>query len=140
MPSLAQEITDALDGPIGGRAPSLPAFNHAEWGDTDDGSKFITAHFDPDTAGGIVAVLTVRGAAPFRIWPLGVPLAEARTRSELATEWVTAAGGLVLMQSGGWPRWGDRCPIHAVDSPPSGSRFTLTLRHNKGGYGTDYFR
>jgi len=78
--------------------------------------------------GGLGCHSSVADAAP------PVPtLAEEITRS------VDVAGDLVLMQSGGWPRPDDRCPIHAVDSPPSGSRLTLTLRHNKGGYGADYF-
>jgi len=48
-----------------------------------------------------------------------------------------AAG--VLLRGGGWPTPTSRCPIHEAQSPAAGERVTLTLRHNKGGYGADYF-
>jgi hypothetical protein len=138
--SLAERIQkgiDSADSPT--PPPPLPAFNHAEWCTADGGRKFITPHRDPDTAGGVVAVVTLRGRAVFRIWDLDGPPTEAEDHPELATTWETEGGDLVVMRSGGWPEPGSRCPIHEAQSPPAGERVTLTLRHNKGGFGADYF-
>lgn len=137
--SLARAITSGLDGARGPSAPMLPGFNHAQWGRASNGEKFITAHRDPDTAGGVIAVLTIRGRAVFRVWDLDGPLAQAERNPERATMWETEDGDLVVLRGGGWPSPSSRCPIHEAESPPDGERVTLTLRHNKGGYGTDYF-
>jgi hypothetical protein len=137
--SLADAIRVGLDSAhIPGAAP-LPAFNHAEWCRAERGQKFITPHRDPHTAGGVIAVLTIRGTAVFRVWDFDGSLADAQPRLELATAWASHDGDLVLMTGEGWPLASSRCPIHEAESPREGDRVTLTLRHNTGGYGADYF-
>lgn len=137
--SLADAIRVGLDSAhIPGAAP-LPAFNHAEWCRAERGQKFIAAHRDPHTAGGVIAVLTIRGTAVFRVWDFDGSLADAQRLPELATVWESHDGDLVLMTGGGWPVASSWCPIHEAESPLEGDRVTLTLRHNKGGYGADYF-
>lgn len=139
--SLASAIRAGIDGAGYPDVPPLPAFNHAEWCRAERGEKFITPHRDPDTAGGVVAVLTIHGQALFRVWEGGgSSLAEAESHPERAEEWETDDGDLVLLSCGGWPTSKSRCPIHEAQSPLAGERMTLTLRHNKGGYGSDYFR
>jgi hypothetical protein len=137
--SLADAIRVGLDSArIPGAAP-LPAFNHAEWCRAERGQKFISPHRDPHTAGGVIAVLTIRGTAVFRVWDYDGSLAGAPRLPELATAWRATTGDLVLMTGGGWPVASSRCPIHEAESPLEGERVTLTLRHNTGGYGADYF-
>jgi hypothetical protein len=137
--SLAEEICAGIDGlDIPCIAP-VPMFNHAEWCRAERGEKFITPHRDPETAGGVIAVLTIHGRAVFRVWDLDRSLADAQSHPELAATWETEDGDVVLMQGGGWPSPTSRCPIHEAESPLEGDRITLTLRHNKGGYSSDYF-
>ncbi|HEV2071731.1 MAG TPA: hypothetical protein VGR26_18255 [Acidimicrobiales bacterium] len=136
---LCGEIKSGVDSATGTSVAYLPAFNHAEWCRAESGEKFITAHRDPDTAGGLIAVLTARGRAVFRIWDWDGPSREVHNNLDRATEWESDDGDLVLMTGGGWPLATSRCPVHEVESPASGDRVTLTLRHNKGGYGADYF-
>lgn len=136
--SIADRIKASIDAASNGIAP-LPAFNHAEWCRADKGRMFITPHRDPQTAGGVIAVLTIRGRAVFRIWGLDGSLADAQGHPELATSWRSDHGDLVLMRGRGWPLTTSRCPIHEAESPLEGDRVTLTLRHNKGGYGAEYF-
>jgi len=138
--SLARVIREGIDGAQVPDVPPLPAFNHAEWCRAERGEKFITPHRDPDTAGGIVAVLTIHGRALFRVWEGGGSLVEARGHPERAEEWETDDGDIVLLCGGGWPTATSRCAIHESRSPLVGDRMTLTLRHNKGGYGSDYFQ
>lgn len=136
---LAEAIRVGIDGASERDVPLLPAFNHADWCRSERGEKFITAHRDPSTAGGVIAVLTIRGQAPFRVWEIDGSPRDAERHPELATSWTTADRDLVLLQGGGWPTPQSRCPIHEAQTPTSGERVTLTLRHNKGGYGADYF-
>lgn len=136
---LAEAIRVGIDGAREGDVPPLPAFNHADWCRSERGAKFITPHRDPSTAGGVIAVLTIWGQATFRVWEIDGSPADAERHPELATSWVTADRDLVLLRGGGWPTEQSRCPIHEAQSPISGERMTLTLRHNKGGYGADYF-
>lgn len=49
------------------------------------------------------------------------------------------AGDLVLLCGNGWPEDDIRCLIHSVGSLVGRDRMILTLRHNKGGAGADYF-
>jgi hypothetical protein len=86
----------------------------------------------------VIAVLTIRGQGFFRVWDMDGSLAGA-DGAEPAAEWESSDGDLVLMRGGGWPTSASRCPIHEARSPRHGDRVTLTLRHNKGGYGADYF-
>jgi hypothetical protein len=137
--SMADGIRAGIDGVESPGVAPLPTFNHAEWCRAETGQKFITPHRDPDTAGGVIAVLTIRGRAVFRIWDLDGSLADAQSHPELATSWESEDGDLVLMRGGGWPLPTSKCPIHEAESPREGDRVTLTLRHNKGGYGADYF-
>jgi hypothetical protein len=118
--------------------PPLPAFNHAEWCRAERGEN-TSPHRDPDTAGGVIAVLAIRGRALFRVWDIEGGVADAQRHPELAQAWETGDGDLVFLRGGGWPTSASRCPIHEAQSPPEGDRVTLTLRHNKGGYGSNYF-
>jgi hypothetical protein len=137
--SFAELIREGIDCAGVPEVPSLPAFNHAEWCRAEQGQKYITPHRDPATAGGVIAVLTIRGRALFRVWDIEAKLADAQCQPELAETWETCDGDLVLLRGGGWPSSTSRCPIHEAQSPANGDRVTLTLRHNKGGYGSDYF-
>lgn len=137
--ALADAIQRALDEAMPDDVDELPEFNHVSWCTADQDRHFITPHRDPDTAGGVVAIATLRGHAVFRVWDLDCSLDHAERHPELATRWTTGDGDLVLLRVGGWPDPTTRCPIHGADSPIIGERVTLTLRHNKGGYGADYF-
>lgn len=137
--SLAEEILAGIDGVGGLGVATLPVFNDAEWCRAEGGQKYITPHRDPETAGGVIAVLTIHGRAVFRVWDLDGSLADAQAHPELAAAWETEDGDLVLMRGGGWPLPASRCPIHEAESPREGDRVTLTLRHNKRGFGSDYF-
>jgi hypothetical protein len=64
----ADTLCQRVDGARDPSLPSLPTFNHAQWCRADGGENFITPHRDPDTAGGVIAVVTIRGQALFRIW------------------------------------------------------------------------
>jgi hypothetical protein len=108
--------------------PPLPMFNHAQWSRADAGHKYITRHRDPPTAGGVIAVVTIRGRALFRVW-----------EGAGAHEWETGDGDVVLLRGSGWPTADAICPVHEAESPLAGDRVTLTLRHNTGGFGADYF-
>jgi hypothetical protein len=125
-------------------AGPLPSFNHAQWSRTDGGRKFITPHRDPPTAAGVIVVATLRGQAEFRVWEIAgglERLADERLADAPApaAKWVTGAGDLVLLRGGNWPAAGSRCPIHEAGPAITGERVTLTLRHNVGGFGADYF-
>lgn len=137
--ALADAIRRGLDHAMPETVEPLPGFNHVSWCRADRDQHFITPHRDPDTAGGVVAIATLRGRASFRVWDLDCSLDHAERHPGLATRWVTDDGDLVLLRVGGWPHRATRCPIHQVDTPVSGARVTLTLRHNKGGFGADYF-
>jgi hypothetical protein len=137
--SLAGAIRRGIDGAQVPDVPPLPDFNHAQWCRGDRGEQFITPHRDPDTAGGVVAILTIHGRAPFRVWDGERGLADADGDPKGAEEWETENGDLVLLGGGGWPTATSRCPVHEARSPLVGDRTTLTLRHNRGGYGSDYF-
>jgi hypothetical protein len=123
---LAEAVRIGIDHVCQGVRPPVPRFNHAQWSRTDQGRSFITRHRDPGTAGGVIAIVTIRGTAVFRVWDDDVH------------EWETADGDLVLLCGGGWPSAGSRCPVHEA-GPAMNDRVTLTLRHNKGGFGADYF-
>lgn len=140
--SVAQSIVLAINRTRSAECLELPTFNHANWGRSINGVGFITAHRDPPTAGGVIAITTLAGRARFRVWD------DDDSASELplvdhdpvaAHEWNTDDGDLVLLRGGGWPKLASRCPVHEVESPPTGDRMILTLRHNKGGYGANYF-
>jgi hypothetical protein len=139
--SFAESIELAINRTRSAELLELPAFNHAQWGRSIDGVGFITAQRDPPTAGGMIAITTLAGRARFRVWDDdGVTeLPPARYDRVAAHEWDTDHGDLVLLCGGGWPRLASRCPVHEVESPPRGDRIILTLRHNKGGYGGNYF-
>jgi hypothetical protein len=137
--SLAEGICAGIESAVIPGVALLPVFNHAEWCRAEKGQKFITPHRDPDSAGGVIAILTIHGRAVFRVWDLDGSLADAQGHPEFATAWETEHGDLVLMRGGGWPLPTSMCPIHEAESPREGDRVTLTLRHNKGGYGSDYF-
>jgi hypothetical protein len=136
--SLAATIETGMSQAADGAMP-LPAFNHAQWSRTDGGRKFITPHRDPRTAAGIIAIATLRGRALFRVWEIPGGLDPLATDQEPAAEWLTGDGDLVLLRGGGWPTVGSVCPLHEAGPALDRERVTLTLRHNTGGYGSDYF-
>ena len=137
----AQSVESAINRTRSANMLGLPAFNHAQWGTSLDGIGFITRHRDPPKAGGIIAITTLAGRARFRVWDDdGVSdLPSARHTRATAHEWHTEGGDLVLLRGGGWPSQASRCPVHEVESPPVGDRIILTLRHNKDGFGANYF-
>jgi hypothetical protein len=133
----AESICAAINTVRSAEALAVPLFNHAQWTRSNGGIGFITAHRDPPIAAGIIAIATLRGRAVFRVWddnpnsPGAHPLAPR--------QWDTGDGDLVLLRGGGWPVEDARCPRHEAESPVCGERITLTLRHNKRGYGSAYF-
>jgi hypothetical protein len=136
---LAAAICAGVDAAGEPGTSALPPFNHAEWSRPHRGQMLITAHRDPPVAGGVIVVVTLRGQATFRVWDLDGDLLAAQAHPELAREWETLDGDIVLLRGGGWPFPAARCPIHEAQAPVTGERVTLTLRHNKGGFGADYF-
>jgi hypothetical protein len=107
--------------------PAVPCFNEVQWGKSHDGVGYITAHRDPPAAGGVIAIVTLRGRALFRVW-----------HDSRATEWETTDGDLVLLRGHGWPEANAVCPVHEVESVRE-DRMTMTLRHNTRGPGGGYF-
>jgi len=127
--NLADEIAASLTGAGAVHGlPRVPAFDEASWTWYPEGHGHITAHRDPPACGGVIAVVTLIGSAPFRVWdePEGSPL----------VEWSTGAGDVVVLQGRGWSRSQDRCPRHGV-GPRSGVMI-MTLRHNTRGAGNGY--
>ena len=139
--SFAQSIRDAINRALPRSVTHLPAFNHAEWATTTaDGIGFITPHRDPPGAAGVIAITTLRGSARFRVWDDDNTDLPPRQHLRAASHhWDTCDGDLVILRGGGWPAGEARCPVHEVESPATGDRMTLTLRHNRRGYGGDYF-
>src|SRR3984893_8639107 len=120
---ICDSLTKALPP---GTAP-VPRFNVATWGRSQNGIGYITAHRDPPVAGGVIATVTLRGRAPFRVWNGPQP-----------TEWITGDGDLVILRGDGWPTEDSICPVHGVESPVEGDRMTLTLRYNRRGPNAGY--
>jgi len=141
LQSTARALRELLNSNRANGIPPVPAFNHAEWSTTTpDGVGFITPHRDPRGATGIIAILTLRGSARFRVWGEdGSGLPPKQHEQLTSHEWFTDDGDVVLLRGEGWPTNDARCPVHTVESPSSGSRSTLTLRHNRRGFGSDYF-
>jgi hypothetical protein len=137
--SFAQSICDAINVARSPEVPLLPSFNDVQWGASKDGVGYITPHRDPPGAGGAIATVTLRGQARFHVWDDRSDLPPAQHRHTLGHEWETGDGDLVLLRGGGWPTHASRCPVHEAESPVIGDRMTLTLRHNRSGYGGNYF-
>ncbi len=128
--NVAEEIAVSLTDAVAALGmPKVPAFNEVTWTRYPDGRGHITAHRDPPAYSGVIAVVTLVGAARFRVWdePEGSP----------RTEWLTASGDIVVLRGHGWPRSEARCPKHEVDAP-EGDRMIMTLRHNTRGPGGGY--
>lgn len=121
--AICRSVTKAL--PPGTRP--IPRFNNVTWGRSHNGIGYITAHRDPPTAGGVIAIVTLSGQCPFRVWNGPSP-----------TEWVTRDGDLVILRGNGWPTEDAVCPLHDAESPFQGDRMTMTLRHNKRGPDAGY--
>lgn len=102
--------------------PELPDFNEVVWARYPKAKGRVTAHRDPPNWGGVIAIATLRGAATFRVLGQG-----RRVR-----EWQVTPGTLVLLRGTGWPRAGERGPVHEVDPPAAGERATLSLHANAG--------
>jgi hypothetical protein len=139
--SFAGSLIDGINSAIQSDVLPIPYFNHAEWGTTTPaGVSFITPHRDPATAVGVIAIVTLEGAARFCVWDdTATDLAPAHHRDDTAHQWDTVDGDVVIVRCEGWPSAAARSPVHEARSPESGRRRTLTLRHNGNGYGADYF-
>jgi len=137
--TFARALREQIDSATPPGTPGLPPFNHAEWSRPEHGHMFITPHRDPVTAEGVVVTVTLRGEARFRVWELEDSPAAALEHPERANVWATADGDIVVLRGGRWPTDESMCPIHDAQMPVGGERVTLTLRHNRGGFGTDYF-
>jgi hypothetical protein len=120
-------ICDSLTA-VHSDVPAVPCFNEVQWGRSYGGVGFITAHRDPPAAGGVIAIVTLRGRAVFRVW-----------HGSQAAEWETTDGDLVLLRGQGWPQPDAICPVHEVESSRGQDRMTMTLRHNTRGPGGGYF-
>jgi hypothetical protein len=124
---LADNIVAAISAASAG-ATRPPSFNEVTWTLYPEGSGHITAHRDPSGVGGVIAIVTLHGTAAFGIeGPSG------------DVQWLTGTGDVVLLCGNGWPTEETRCPVHVVGPPVGGNRMIMTLRHNKGGAGADYF-
>lgn len=123
----ADDVVSAIAG-ASSDSTAPPSFNEVTWTLYPEGAGHITAHRDPVGVGGVIAIVTLRGTATF----------EVKAPDE-SVEWLTEAGDIVLLCGNGWPQDETRCPVHAVAPPVGGDRMILTLRHNKGGAGADYF-
>jgi len=127
--ALASSIRARLDGAASAES-ELPTFNHAQWGRGQAGEGFITPHRDPPGAAGVIAIVTLHGTTTFRAW-------DEDTAAE--HEWQTETGDLVILRGHGWPTSDSRCPRHQVEPIVDGTRAILTLRHNRLGFGGNYF-
>lgn len=110
--------------------PELPAFNEVSWTRYPQGAGHITGHRDPPGCGGVIAVLTLAGNATFYVGP---------SLTRCIDSWQVSRGDLVVLRGFGWPAAGARCVVHGVEPPQAGERVIMTLRHNRGGAGADYF-
>jgi hypothetical protein len=63
--ALGAAIRDGINSCTHCEIPAVPAFDEVEW----SRMGFITAHRDPPGVGGVIAIVTLSGSAPFRIWP-----------------------------------------------------------------------
>lgn len=107
--ALAERLTATLsEAAYRSRLPAPPGFNEVTWTRYPARSGHITAHRDPPAYGGVTAIFTLRGRAPFRITDDG----------GAAHEWETAPGQCVLLRGDGWPAAGSRCPVHEAMAPP----------------------
>lgn len=107
--------------------PPIPKFNEATWTLYPGGTGHITAHRDPPAYGGVIAVFTLYGEAPFRI------VCDLRP-----VEWKTQSGDVVVLRGNGWPAPQFRCPVHAVEAPTDRDRMIMTMRFNTRGAGGGY--
>ena len=130
-PAVVRQLGEDLISAISAASRAItgpPLFNEVTWSLYPEGTGHITAHRDPARVGGVIAIVTLRGTAAF----------DVRAPNE-RVEWLTEAGDLVLLCGNGWPDDDTRCPVHSVGPPVGGDRMILTLRHNRGGAGADYF-
>lgn len=102
---------------------SLPGFNEANWSHYPTGVGRISAHRDPDDFTGLIAIFTLTGSAPFRVFGSGGSHTEVQA----------SAGDLVLISAHQWPRPDSTCPVHEVGPPMKGDRTILTFRSNRNG-------
>jgi hypothetical protein len=114
--ALRAELGDALPWADGG------SFNEVTWGRQTPEQGRIGPHRDQAFYTGVLAVVTLQGAAPFSI------LASRDPRVPVATWW-TEPGDLVLLRGAGLGGPEARCPWHDVGRPAAGERVTLTFRH-----------
>jgi hypothetical protein len=84
------------------------------------GAMGISAHMDGKWYRRLVAVVTVRGTAPFSVH-------STRDASAAAT-WTAEAGGITLMRAPGLAGVRDGRPFHSIPGPKSGTRVSLAIR------------
>ncbi len=127
--AFASEVVGSLSAAAEGQGwPPMPMFNEVTWTLYPAGTGHITAHRDPPGCGGVIAVTTLVGTARFSVLD-----------GDRSSEWLTAAGDVVLLRGRGWPSPGALCPRHAVEPPIGGDRIIMTMRYNTSGPGADYF-
>ncbi len=106
----------------------LDRLHEAQWNKSQKGIGCITAHRDPPSASGVIAIVTVWGSG-----------ALPRMGGPQPTEWFTGDGDLVMLRGTGWPTEDYVCPTHEAESPVQGDRMIMTLRYNERGPDADYF-
>jgi len=94
-------------------------FNEITWSRHTPASIGVSPHKDQSFYTGVVAVLTLSGAARFTVL-------SARDEDAVVEAWETEVGDLTLMAAvGSRP---DRRPWHTVGAPSTAERVTLTFR------------
>jgi alkylated DNA repair dioxygenase AlkB len=125
LPPVVQAFADALFTALRPSFDGLafPArFNEVTWQRHTPDAGFVGPHRDQSFYTGVIAVVTLLGAARFSI------LASREPRNETAS-WVTEPGDLVVLRGAGLGSPDARGPWHDVGPPSEGERETLTLRH-----------
>jgi hypothetical protein len=125
---LGVAICDSLTNSLPLGTSPVPRFNVATWNRSQNGIGYITAHRDPPSVGGVIAIVTLWGQARFRVWNGPQPI-----------EWRTGDGDLVILCGNGWPTEDSVCPLHEAESPMEGDRMIMTLRYNQRGPDAGYF-
>src|SRR5690349_11282294 len=104
----------------------LPEWTDATWQRHEPGYGHIGPHRDQAYYTGVIAIVTLSGAAVFTVLA-------SRDPPVTLDRWTTSGGDVVLLRGADLGALGARCPLHQVGTPTS-ARLTMTLRHNERGY------
>jgi len=104
----------------------LPEWTDATWQRHEPGYGHIGPHRDQAYYTGVIAIVTLSGAAVFTVLV-------SRDPPVTLDRWTTSGGDVVLLRGADLGALGARCPLHQVGTPTS-ARLTMTLRHNERGY------